>query len=65
MHSSVALQDQSMWSMASMFSISKVETLWCKPLSKPVSLSDGYVNGQMVKPFLRSQCKIVANSLTW
>ncbi len=30
---------------------SKVLTLWCKPLSKPVYFSDGRVNGPMVKPF--------------
>ena len=65
MHSSVALQGQFMWSMASMSSFFKVWTSWRKPLSKPVSLSDGIVNGQMVSHFLRSQHSIVANSLTW
>jgi hypothetical protein len=45
--------------MASMFSFSKVQTSWHKPLSKPVSLSDGHVNGPMVKPFLHSQLDVV------
>ncbi len=66
-HSSVALQGQSMWSMASIFFFQGIKPCVVSHYpSQSVSLTaHSHLSGLMVKPFLLSRCKMVANSLTW
>ncbi len=67
MHSSVGLQGQFMWSMALIFFFKGIKPCvinhhW----SQSVSLTaHSHLTGLTAKPFLHSQCKMVANSLTW